>query len=429
MIQNLAIIFNASLAIGYYPQQFKNSIMIFIPKEGKSPIEHINYRPISLLNIPGKILEKIFNNRILQHLEMNNLQNPRHHGFRKNRGTHTAIAILSEFISTAIGNGNKVNVVLRDISKSFDKVWHDGLRIKLIQANLPSYLIRIISNYLENRTAAIRIGTFIGQKFPLLSGVPQGGCVSPTLFALYTADLPPPSGNNESIVYADDITQIIQKKGSENYLARKTAREIIKINEFENKWKIKTNIDKFQIIPVGRLGLKKVIVNNQAHEFANRGKVLGTIITKNGFPSQASNRINLAKSKLSMLHRFTELSPKHKRTLYKALIKSILEYPPVILNTISKTQAVKMQQVQNKATRIITKTRLSDRKTNKYVNELAELTPINISIHEQAKNTWQKIEIEMDREILDKLELEQDRIFTVRFPSARQKCNTVVTEI
>ena len=98
----------------------------------------------------------------------------------------------------------------------------------------------------------------------------------------------------------------------------------------------------------------------------------------------------------------------------KGLIKSILEYPPVILNTISKTQAVKMQIVQNKAARIITKTRLSDRKTNKYVNELAELTPINISIHEQAKNTWQKIEIEMDREILDKLELEQDRIFTVR---------------
>ena len=53
IIRNLAIIFNASLAIGYHPQQFKNSIMIFIPKEGKSPIEHVNYRPISLLNIPG----------------------------------------------------------------------------------------------------------------------------------------------------------------------------------------------------------------------------------------------------------------------------------------------------------------------------------------------------------------------------------------
>ena len=65
-----------------------------------------------------------------------------------------------------------------------------------------------------------------------------------------------------------------------------------------------------------------------------------------------------------------------------------------------------MQIVQNKAARIITKTRLSDRVTNKYVNELAELIPVNISIHEQAKKIWQKIEVEIDREILDKLELE-----------------------
>ena len=158
MIKNLTTIFNASLAIRYYPQQYKNSLMIFIPKVGKSPIDHINYRPISLLNIPGKIFEKIINNRLIQHLEINNLQNPRQHGFRKNRGTNTATAILYETIATAIGNKNKVNLVLRDISKAFDKVWHEGLKYKLIQANLPNYLIRIISNYLDNRTVTIKIG-------------------------------------------------------------------------------------------------------------------------------------------------------------------------------------------------------------------------------------------------------------------------------
>ena len=113
--------------------------------------------------------------------------------------------------------------------------------------------------------------------------------------------------------------------------------------------------------------------------------------------------------------------------MYLTLIKSILTYPPVVLHTVSKTQAIKMQIVQNKAARIITKTRLSDRVTNRYVNELAELIPVNISIHEQAKNIWQKIEI--DREILDKLELEPGRDFKVRFPSSRQKCNTNIIEI
>ena len=132
----------------------------------------------------------------------------------------------------------------------------------------------------------------------------------PTLFALYTADVPPPSGNNESIIYADDITQIIMKKGSENYLVRETEREINKINEFEFKWKIKTNIDKFQVIPIGRKGLKKVTVNKNTHEFSNVGKVLGTTITKSGFSQHASNRINLSKSKLNVLFRFIDLSSK-----------------------------------------------------------------------------------------------------------------------
>ena len=73
-----------------------------------------------------------------------------------------------------------------------------------------------------------------------------------------------------------------------------------------------------------------------------------------------------------------DLSQKNKKTLYLALIRSVLEYRPVILHPISKTQAIKMQRVQNKAARLITKTRLNDRRTSKFVKEQAELISINI---------------------------------------------------
>ena len=231
------------------------------------------------------------------------------------------------------------------------------------------------------------------------------------------------------IIYADDITQIVQKKDSQNYLSRETEREIIKINQYENKWKIKTNVDKFQIIPIGRKGFKKVKIDNDTYEFANTGKALGTIISKNGFTSHITSRINLAKSKLPLLFRFLDLSQNNKKTLYLALIRSVLEYPPVILHPITKTQAIRMQRVQNKAARVITKTRLSDRKTSKFINEQAELIPINISIHNQAKKIWQKIELDIGRDVLDKLELEENRDFTDRFPSSRLKCNTNILEI
>ena len=61
-----------------------------------------------------------------------NLQNPRQHGFRKSRETNTTTTILYETMATAIGNKNKVNIVLRVINEAFDKIWHEGLNYKLI---------------------------------------------------------------------------------------------------------------------------------------------------------------------------------------------------------------------------------------------------------------------------------------------------------
>ena len=73
----------------------------------------------------------------------------------------------------------------------------------------------------------------------------------------------------------------LQKQGNEKYLAAATAKEIVKINQFENNWKLKTNINKFQIIPVGRKDSQKVKVGNITHEFSPQVKYLAP-----SFPSQ-----------------------------------------------------------------------------------------------------------------------------------------------
>ena len=93
-IIKLKDIYNWALSMGYYPIKFKNAIMILIPKPGKDPTKAENYRPISLLEIPGKIFEKIINNRITLYMENNDLFNSSQYGFRRKRGTQLALAAL-----------------------------------------------------------------------------------------------------------------------------------------------------------------------------------------------------------------------------------------------------------------------------------------------------------------------------------------------
>ena len=117
------------------------------------------------------------------------MTNDNQHGFRSKRGTQTVLAILYENIATLKGNDERLDLVLGDISRAFDKVWHDGLKYKLLATDLSDCLKRTLCSDITDRTARIRIDDYIGPTFALRSGVPQGGCFSPILFSFYTHDI------------------------------------------------------------------------------------------------------------------------------------------------------------------------------------------------------------------------------------------------
>lgn len=94
---------------------------------GKIPTNSINYRPISLLKMIGKVYEKIINDHLRNYLERHNKFSERQHAYRKKRGTSTAIAIAYETIAISQQNREQCNLILCDVSKASDKVWHKGL--------------------------------------------------------------------------------------------------------------------------------------------------------------------------------------------------------------------------------------------------------------------------------------------------------------
>lgn len=233
-ITKLQTIFNLTLSLGHFPTKFKTALAKMIPKSNSDNTDPKNYRPISLLEVPGKILEKIINRRLREFLESNNILTEKQHGFRTSTGTDTALTVIHESIAHHISRKSQCCLILRDVSKAFDKVWHRGLQYKISQLQLPLCFTKFINNFLINRQAKIKIGNFTGPAFPLMAGVPQGSSISPTLYTIYTNDIPEPAVECTTIQYADDITQLVVYHGkSRQLMANRTVSEIEKINYFE----------------------------------------------------------------------------------------------------------------------------------------------------------------------------------------------------
>lgn len=420
MVKFLLYIYNQSISAGYFPDKLKHANMIFIPKGIASQHQVQNYRPISLLDVQGKILEKVLNRRLIKHFHKENLYNPRQHGFRQYRGTHTALATLFETLAATQAKGWCTDIILRDVAKAFDKVWLDGLKYKLSTLNIHPCFMKTLCDFISDRTASATVDGYTGPPFSLHSGVPQGSCLSPTLYSFYTHDIPEPLENTDYIAYADDITQITSGPYKYKSATQNTEHAIKQVNDFEAKWKIKTNARKFVVVPISRNKTQQIYIDDKLIDYSNRGKVLGLTIASKGILHQVPIRKAIANKNLTKIFRFRNLNIKNKLKLYKTLVRSTLIYPIIPLNTLRRTQMLQLQRVQNKAARFITDTKWFHFKTSKSLHEQLELDPINIVIHNQAKGLWNSMKTNTP-ELYNKLktELPLDRPQHKHFKSSR----------
>ena len=402
IITNITHLINCSYATGIFPKQLKEAIIIMAPKVGKDPKNPTNYRPISLLNLLAKIYSKLMNNKLLEHLEANNILKESQYGFRKKRGTASLLTQLYERVARAKADKRTlVTLVLRDVKKAFDKVWIKGLVYKLKRMNTPPHLLRLINSYLNERYASISLYGEKGRKFNLETGVPQGDVLSPTLFLLLTNDYPRPerngTKNNFILQFADDITQVIITKFNRGRIDidkkmihnQNVIEEITKQNEYERKWKISTNMQKFEVIAIGNRKMPSLNINNEIIHYKLEVTLLGMKISYNNFFSaQIQSNVNKARTSLSEIYKFLYLKRKLKIRLYKSVVQPLLVYPPAPLNMCSNNQMQQLQLVQNKAIRWIDQQWCNIREKE----EQYKIEPIKDRIRRLAEGVWYKLE-------------------------------------
>ena len=115
----------------------------------------------------------------------------------------------TEFITKSINHKDSTIAVFLDIEKAYDATWHDGLLFKMDKFNFPPAITKVISSYLQDRTFHVREDGTVSSPREMTTGVPQGSVISPTLYNIFTADIPK-MPQVELAIYADDIANYSQ---------------------------------------------------------------------------------------------------------------------------------------------------------------------------------------------------------------------------
>ena len=348
----LTLLFNLSVKQEKLPDEWKQAKISALYKKGDKSVAG-NYRPVSLTSIVCKVMEKLIRNHIILHMKENHLFTSKQYGFISGRSTSLQLLEVLDKWTEALDRGESIDCVYMDYQKAFDTVPHNRLISKLRAYKISEQMINWIQSFLTNRIQKVVVnGEELDWK-SVTSGIPQGSVLGPLMFVIFINDLPD-IVNSDIYLFADDtkVFKNIQNMMDSNILQN----DLNIMSLWSDTWLLKFHPDKCKHMNISsnkNININNYDLGNTNLEHINSEKDIGVIIDSQlKFEEHIGVKVKKANQMFAVIRRtFQHLDEKQFLPLYKALVRSHLDYASSVWSPQSMKLIEQIEGVQRRATK------------------------------------------------------------------------------
>ena len=356
----LTFLYNVSLRTAEIPSEFKIAKIIPLYKGGNK-LDINNYRPISLLPLPAKILERAVHAQLYKYLDENSLLSSVQSGFRPMHSTQTCVTDISEYILQNMNSGNITGAIFLDLRKAFDVISHTRLLQKLSLYGISNFELEWFKSYITDRLHCVSIEGTLSNYLNVKSGVPQGSTLGPLSFSIFINDIVNLVFDESSklSLYADDTAIFCTDKNIHD-VQLKLQSHFDTITKWLQCNDLFLNSEKTKVMLFGsnrKMKDKKLLIlyKNDTLEVVNEFKYLGVVLDGSlnwtGHVDQVVKKISQAIGCIRRVKYY--LTKEIMIDLFYSLILPHIDFSCTVWGSCAQTNIMRIQRLQNKYARMV----------------------------------------------------------------------------
>jgi len=383
---------NRCLDVGHFPLSWKKAIVKILPKPGREDYTDLgSYRPIGLLPVFGKLLEKLFTKRLTYSARTQQKWSNNQFGFREQTTTSDALRNILSIVQDAKSKKHQVIGVSLDIKAAFDNAWWPLLIHRLRRTQCPRNLFRLVQSYIRDRTATLDFGDASTSK-TLTKGCVQGSVCGPSFWNLILDELLETELPDRCYIqaFADDVFLTVTGKTASD--VESAANQALKfISNWGRSAKLTFSPAKTQAINFTSASKSiSLIMDDTEVHMSPQLKLLGVILDSNlNFIAHAKYIVQKASKVFKNLCKFVRptwgVHPSNVETIYRHVVEPMITYAAGVWGRAAERSSIKRLLRSFQRTFAIRAIRAFHTVSAVSASALAQFVPIHLKVLETYK--------------------------------------------